>query len=275
VESLADALSRTRAARAAAVAVDDGGIVEYAGDLDEVFELASVTKMLVAYAVLVAVEEGTVTLQQLAGPPAPPGATLRHLLAHASGLGGEESDGIVAQPGTQRIYSNAGFELLGRIVAEASGMAFEQYLAEAVFEPLGMDASSLTGSPARGGRSSCRDLARFATELLSPTLLAPETVAAATSVAFPGLAGVLPGFGPVRALDWGLGFEIRDGKQPHWTGAKNSPETFGHFGKSGTFCLVDPVERLGIVVLTDRPFGGRAKRAWPPLADGVIERHRS
>lgn len=274
MESLSDALERTRAARAAAVVVDDGGIVEHAGDLDEVFALASVTKILVAYAVLVAVEEGTVTLQQLAGPPAPPGATVRHLLAHASGLGYEAPDGIVAEPGTRRIYSNVAFDAVGAIVAAASGMPFDQYLAEAVFEPLAMGASVLDGSPAKGGRSSCRDLAKFAAELLSPTLLAPETVAAATQVVFRGLAGILPGYGPMRTLDWGLGFELRDHKEPHWTGAENSPATFGHFGKTGTFCSVDPVERLGIVVLTDRPFGGRAKRAWPRLADGVILRHR-
>ena len=57
---------------------------------------------------------------------------------------------------------------------------------------------------------------------------------------FPGLVGVLPGFGRMDPNDWGLGFELRDAKSPHWTGARNSPRTFGHFGGSGTFLWVDP-----------------------------------
>ncbi len=51
---------------------------------------------------------------------------------------------------------------------------------------------------------------------------------------------MLPGFGVQRPNDWGLGFEIRDAKSPHWTGSANSGRTYGHFGQSGTFIWVDP-----------------------------------
>ena len=119
-------------------------------------------------------------------------------------------------------------------------MTFAEYLGESVFGPLGMTASALSGSAARDASSSAEDLARFAAEILSPALLDPSTVTEATSVAFPGLDGVVPGFGEMRPCDWGLGFEIRDHKVPHWTGSRNSPETFGHFGQSGTFLSVDP-----------------------------------
>ena len=61
--------------------------------------------------------------------------------------------------------------------------------------------------------------------------------AEATDVQFPGLTGVLPGFGVQRPNDWGLGFEIRDAKSPHWTGSANSGRTYGHFGQSGTFIV--------------------------------------
>ena len=64
--------------------------------------------------------------------------------------------------------------------------------------------------------------------------------------------GVLPGFGRMEPNDWGLGLELRDGKHPHWTGAHNSPGTFGHFGRSGTFLWVDPERRLALGVLTER-----------------------
>jgi CubicO group peptidase (beta-lactamase class C family) len=114
------------------------------------------------------------------------------------------------------------------------------------------------------------DLLRFARELQSPTLVAAETFAEATSVQFPGLGGVLPGFGRWDPNDWGLGFELRDAKTPHWTGSRNSPRTFGHFGGSGTFLWVDPEANLACGVLTDREFDAWALDAWPRLSDDVL-----
>ncbi|MCA1572199.1 MAG: beta-lactamase family protein, partial [Chloroflexi bacterium] len=118
--------------------------------------------------------------------------------------------------------------------------------------------------------STAADLARFAAELQSPTLVARETLAEATEVAFPGLRGVLPGYGRQDPNDWGLGFELRGLKSPHWTGLHSSPGTFGHFGQSGTFLWVDPGAGAACVVLTDRDFGDWAVQAWPPFTDGVL-----
>ena len=77
--------------------------------------------------------------------------------------------------------------------------------------------------------------------------------------------------GRFTPLDWGLGFEIRDGKSPHWTGTRNSPATFGHFGGSGTFLWVDPELDVALVCLTDREFDDWALEAWPPFSDAVIK----
>jgi CubicO group peptidase (beta-lactamase class C family) len=92
----------------------------------------------------------------------------------------------------------------------------------------------------------------------------------ATAVAFPGLDGVLPGFGRQTPNDWGLGLELRDAKSPHWTGSRNSPRTFGHFGRSGTFLWVDPDAGLACACVTDRDFGPWAAGAWPTLSDAVL-----
>jgi CubicO group peptidase (beta-lactamase class C family) len=73
-----------------------------------------------------------------------------------------------------------------------------------------------------------------------------------------------------RPDDWGVGCESRDAKTPHWTGAKNSAQTFGHFGQTGTFIWADPEATLALVVLTDRDFGQWALPIWPALADAVI-----
>ncbi|MEU2030852.1 serine hydrolase domain-containing protein [Nocardia amamiensis] len=251
---------------AAVVVVTADGETVSEGDVDRVFPLASVTKPLVAYAVLVAVEEGAVELDQPAGPP---GATVRHLLAHTSGLAFDTTN-VQAAPGAKRIYSSAGFEVLADFVTEQTGIAFDEYLRDAVFTPLGMTASVLAGSAGHAARSTAADLARFAAELLNPRLISAQTHAEAISVQFPGVGGVLPGYGSQRPNDWGLGFEIRDGKTPHWTGGTNSPQTYGHFGQSGTFLWVDPRTGLACLALSDENFGDWARAAWPPLSDAVI-----
>jgi CubicO group peptidase (beta-lactamase class C family) len=236
------------------------------GPLDEPLPLASVTKLLTATAVLVAVEEETLRLDDPAGPE---GSTVEHLLAHASGLGldGER----LAAPGRRRIYSNAGFELLGGLLAARAGMPFEAYATEAVLAPLGMTGTRITGHPAWGAVGTAADLLALGRELLRPgRVLSPAMAARATTVAFPGLDGVLPGFGRQRPNDWGLGFELRDGKHPHWTGTRNSARTFGHFGRSGTFLWVDPVADLACACVTNRDFGPWAAEAWPALSDAVL-----
>ena len=234
------------------------------GPLDAALPLASVTKLLTAMAVLVAVEEETLGLDDPAGPE---GSTVAHLLAHASGLGPE--GGRLAKVGAKRIYSNAGFELLGEILAERSKMAFETYVTEGVLRPLQMIGTRM-GHPAHGAVAPAADLLRLGRELLSPRLLSEATLARATAVAFPGLDGVVPGFGRQNPNDWGLGFEVRDGKTPHWTGSRNSPRTFGHFGRSGTFLWVDPDAELACACVTNRDFEAWAAEAWPALSDQVL-----
>ncbi len=236
------------------------------GDPDRVYPLASVTKLFTAVAALVAVEEGALALEDPAGPD---DATVEHLLAHTSGLGFDGSEPLT-RPGRRRIYSNAGFEALADVVAGATGIDFPTYATEAVLEPLGLTATVVSGSPAAGWRSTASEVLALVDQVRRPTLLAPETMARAITVAFPGLAGVLPGFGRYDPLDWGLGFEIRDGKAPHWTGAANSPRTVGHFGGSGTFAWCDPEADTSCVALTDRRFGDWALQVWPELSDLVL-----
>jgi CubicO group peptidase (beta-lactamase class C family) len=246
------------AEHAAVAVVTPRGTQTY-GPTGRPFAWASVTKVATALAVLVALEEGVVDLDEEAGPP---GSTVRHLLAHASGLPPEVGPPI-ARPGDRRIYSNAGFEALAAHVETAAEMPFGDYFSEVV-------SAELDGSPAHRARGSIDDLAALAAELLRPRVIAPETLTEAMSVQFPGLVGVLPGFGRMEPNDWGLGFELRDAKSPHWTGTQNSPATFGHFGRSGTFLWVDPDAQVALACLTDREFGYWAKRAWPRLSDDVL-----
>jgi CubicO group peptidase (beta-lactamase class C family) len=253
----------------AAAVVGPSGVLASHGDPRHRFSLASVTKPLVARAAQIAIEEGVVELDTAAGPP---GSTVRHLLAHASGYS-MHSPEVMAQPGKRRVYSNHGFQVLAETIQQASGLEFGRYLAEAVFEPLSMTDTSLDGGAEAAGfgaTSTVADLTAFAGDLLGPATVSAQMQAEAIAVQFPGLTGVLPGFGVQRPNDWGLGFEIRDAKSPHWTGSANSGRTFGHFGQSGTFLWVDPEAGRALVVLTDREFGEWAYPRWPSLSDEVL-----
>ena len=228
--------------------------------------LASVSKPITALATLVAAEEGVVDLDDPAGPP---GATVRHLLAHASGLP-FEGEVPIARPGRRRIYSNEGFRVLGEHLADRAEMPVAAYVRAAVVEPLGLDLDP-TGHPGAGMRGSLDDVLALGRELLAPRLVAPETHAEMVSVQFPGLDGVLPDFGRFTPLDWGLGVELKGAKAGHWSGTRTSPRTFGHFGGSGTFLWVDPERGVACAALTMRTFGDWAKEAWPRLSDSVLD----
>ncbi|HSS24861.1 MAG TPA: serine hydrolase domain-containing protein [Mycobacterium sp.] len=264
-----DAVADWPVSAAAAAVIGPDGVLATHGDTGRVFALASVTKPLVARAVQIAIEEGVVELDTAAGPP---GSTVRHLLAHASGLA-MDSNRVLAKPGTRRMYSNYGFTVLAETVERESGIEFGRYLTEAVCEPLGMSATRLDGgTPAAGfgATSTVADLAAFASDLLRPATVSVQLHDEAATVQFPGLDGVLPGYGVQRPNDWGLGFEIRDSKSPHWTGGRNSARTYGHFGQAGGFIWADPDAQLALVAVTDRDFGEWALDLWPAISDAVL-----
>jgi CubicO group peptidase (beta-lactamase class C family) len=249
---------------AAGVATVDGRI-ETHGDATRVLRLASVSKPITAVALLVAAEEGVVDLDEPAGPAA---STVRHLLAHASGLP-FEGDQPIAPPARRRIYSNEGFRVLGAHLVERAEMPFADYVRAAVCEPLAIELDP-EGDPSSGMRASLDDLLAFGRELLAPTVVAGETLAELTSVQFPGLSGVLPDWGRFDPLDWGLGVQLNTPTST-WMGGRASRRTFGHFGGSGTFLWVDPDAGVTCAALTNREFGEWAKDAWPALSDAVFE----
>lgn len=242
--------------------------LHHQGDIDEIHPLASVSKPIAALAVLVAIDRALLDLDEPAGPE---GATVRHLMAHTAGYPFDGADPI-AQPGARRIYSNTGFEVLGAVVEDATGYDLSDWVEQAVVQPLALVSLDVSGSPAAGYRGSVRDLLAVGRELLRPTLISTELWREATSCQFPGLGGILPGFGRQTTNDWGLGFEIRDGKDPHWTGSHSSPRTFGHFGQSGSFLWADPDADLAAAFLGAEPFSPAHAEAWPPLTDAILDR---
>lgn len=237
------------------------------GPTDAVLPFASVTKPLAAYAVLVAVDQGRVELDDDVDGE---GRTVRHLLAHASGLPPAEGGPTTAAE-KRRIYSNHGFDLLGAHVEDAVRRPFAEWLRTQVLVPLAMHDTVLDGSPAKDGSGTVDDLLRFARELLAPTLVDPDLADELATPQWPDLDGVLPGYGRQEPNPWGLGFEVRGAKDPHWTDSAFPATTFGHFGQSGSYLWVAREEGLAAAFLCDEPFGQWAVDGWPAVTLAQLE----
>lgn len=248
---------------------DAEGTLAVQGDDHAALALASVSKPLSAWGVLIAVEREVVDLDEPAGPD---GATLLDLLDHTSGLP-FEGEQTQAAPGTRRIYSNAGFDALGAHVAQAAGMPFSEWMAREVTGPLGMADADVNGRPSAGYRASIDDLLRFGREVLRPTLIPTPLRDLALSVSRPGLRGVVPGYGSFDDNQWGLGFELKGAKSPHWLDDSFPPETAGHFGGQGSFLFIDRSRGIAAAFLSGVPFGDDHRRIWPALTAEIAARY--
>jgi CubicO group peptidase (beta-lactamase class C family) len=309
----------------AAAVVDRTGLreVRTAGSArnDSLFALASLTKPIVALAAIVAAEEGALGLDEPVsaylseyGDPARRAITVRHLLAHASGLP-ETAKGTpvldvqpVCPPETRRIYSNEGYQVLGLVLAAATGIGHARYVSEAVLEPLGMDAFlplpsdeygraldvaepglvapgvqlfnghewRRRGTAAGGCFATAEACAGVVSLLLAggAPLLHADAFRDLASVQWPGLEGGLASYPKLHCPDWGLGINIRSTGGPHWCGDRVSPATLSHFGASGTLLWADPAAGRGLVCLANRStYSGWMLRPgrWLELTAAVLD----
>jgi CubicO group peptidase (beta-lactamase class C family) len=286
-----------------AAVVDRSGVQELrtagAATSGSLFALASLTKPIVALAVMVAAEEGALGLDEPVGAYLPEygdearrAITVRHLLAHASGLP-ETAKGTpvldvqpVRPPATRRIYSNEGFLVLGLVLAAATGIDHRRYVMEAVLEPLGMDAFlplpeskygraldvaepglaapgvqlfnghewRRRGTAAGGCFATAEACAAVVALLLGDgaPLLHADAFRDLAAVQWPGIEGGLESYPKLHCPDWGLGVNIRSTGGPHWCGDAVSPATLSHFGASGTLMWADPEAGRGLVCLANR-----------------------
>lgn len=250
--------------------MEPGRTIEF-GDSALVYAFKSVTKMISAMAILVAVDRSMIGLDDdVSIAEGARVVTLRNLLTHTSGLA-MDSPTFKAEVGEKRIYSNRGFEEASWAVEAATGYRFADWVEAAVLEPLGMVETQIEGSAAYAGVGSIRDLEAVAHELLHPTLISAELAKEAITPQFAGIKGITPGYGSYSDNQWGLGFEIKGAKVRTWFPRGASVATFGHFGQSGSFLWVDPESELAMAFLGTEPFGPWHREHWQALGDYFLE----
>ena len=275
---------------------------------DTLFALASLTKPLVGAACMVALEEGLLDLDSEVRDGFALRHLLSHCAGlPEAGLRWQEPPEF--PPGTQRWYSNAGYvqaaqAARGRVRDVVRGLpargraraarawtprsacaAADAPRAARVWQPGRYGEDELFNSERFRARRAAagrrlRDCARLRGVALVPAraaappsggaLLAAETVEEMLAPQFGPLPGGVNGVGEWPDLCWGLGFDVRGQREPHWAGTSLGPRTASHFGASGTLAWLDPERGLGLVALANRgSYSGWWREPWAALGAAV------
>jgi uncharacterized protein YbbC (DUF1343 family) len=275
--------------------------------------MASLTKPIAtATSVLVLVDRGKLALDQPIARVLPAfenhgkgPITVEQLLRHRAGLipdnplsdyeNGPDAAwkalaelGLVHPPGSTFVYSDVGYEILGRLIQQVSGEPLDAFARREVFEPLGMsdtrfhllggvlDADRLSRSAATekeagqwlkgtvhdpraralggvaghaGMFGTADDLARYAAALLAS---ARGDDGGARWILSRGMTEAMIGPGTTpRGQERGLGWDIGTGYNAP-RGRLFGPRSFGHTGFTGTSIWIDPETNTFVIVLASR-----------------------
>lgn len=223
----------------------------------------------------------------------------------------ESQQPLLFDPGTRWSYSNTGIAALARVIEVKSGLSFEKFLATRIFAPLGMvdtyiyppkekfhrmptayvlkDGKTIkyTADPLGEGAMKFREGAKYPLpegglystvadlfrlyqlmlnggQLEGVRLLSRASVESMTA----NHTGILPGAaaGMSAGLGWAL---IRD---PQAALTLLSPGTYGHGGRYGTYCFLDPKRNMIGIFMIHREGGSDERNAFVSMAvSAVIE----
>ncbi len=277
---------------------------------DSHFWIASMTKPVAGTAILMLQEEGKLNINDPVAKHIPafskyPAITLKHLLTHSSGLAeatsaewaaakklGDLIPAYLSKPlqfetGTQWKYCQSGINTLGHIVEVASGLPFDKFLAQRLFEPLGMKDTTffptakqkarlvkpvrkekLTGKlvpaelpagfdpepfPAANGGlfSTAADYLRFQRMILNEGTLDGKRYLKPESVRQMTTiqsGDLKTGFTPGHG--WGLAWCVV--REPQGVTKLLSPGSHGHGGAYGTQAWIDPQKGVALLLLVQR-----------------------
>ncbi len=287
---------------------------------DDIFLLASITKPMTVTAVMILSDRRQVSLDDRVSKHIPEFTggdrglvTVRHLVTHTSGLpdmvpGNDElrkrhaplkefvaatcKVPLLFKPGAEVRYQSMGILLAAEIVERIAGQPLRRFLAENLFQPLGMARSSLGlggrkisetilcqvpehtdwdwnsqywrdfGAPWGGAHSTAPEVAKFLAMYLTPDgrILRRETARSMIVNQTPGLN-----------VPWGIGWMVKPGN----FGVACSNRTFGHYGATGTVAWADPETATQCVLLTTKPASQSRDGLLGPVSDIVSRAARA
>jgi len=252
-----------------------------------IFEAASLSKCVFAYAVLRLYDKGIISLDtpliRYTGPyerfdPSDPRydrITARMVLRHTTGLpnwGDDRFARLIFTPDSTYSYSGEGFQYLQRAVEKLTQKSLNEVAQEQVFTPLGMTNSSYTwtdkfdtlsafgNSPdaINGHRSqraaasllSCaRDYAIFLQAIMAGTGLKPATHRMMLEKASAGYWFNHRTTEASKHIWWGLGMGLQENETGRWAWQ------WGDNGDFKGFCIVHPVKKEALVYFTHSNWG--------------------
>lgn len=291
---------------------------------ETLFLVASLTKPVTVAGVMRLMERGELTLDDPVarfvpefGQNGKEGVTLRHVMTHTSGLPDMPPGNLALRathaplarfidvvtrvtldfaPGTEVRYQSMGTAMLGEVIARVAGVSLPEFLKAVLFDPLGMNETSLglregtrervasirlepeqegtdwgwnslywltLGAPWGGLITSPLDYARFCRMMLNggeidgTRVLSRATVRAMTSNQLEGMPDIPRT--DRRCRPWGLGWRLGwPGQSAHF-GDLLGPRSFGHWGATGTLCWADPDADAFLVLLTTQPAGEQGR----------------
>ncbi len=256
--------------------IDAGGNYHYVGSASGRYAFASVTKLFSTYVVADAVLSGFISFEDVIDDPYfdKGDVTLADLMSHASGVRPVPLECF--EPRQKRIYTNEAFQYAGDFLIRRLGRQFKGVTVGQLFEEgLGSHLSTtidIAGSCANSATGTFDDLVKFLAEMRIPTFLDRQMHEFLVTPHCEDLPGILPGWGHYDRNLFGIGYEIKGEKSPHWSGACSSSSTFGHFGQSGTFVFHDPMHSVSVACVTNEAFGPWAKEAYPQMCDEIYAR---
>ena len=269
------------------------------------YDLASLTKIVATTcAIMRLVEQGLLQLEdpvskyipQFGADPQKSTITIQHMLTHTSGLPGplklykqyhgkdQIIDGICSQelvfrPGTQRLYCDLGFILLGEVIRVASSLRLDEYAQRYLFAPMNMRDTMFLPPETLKDRVAPTELVNWRGGLVHGEVHDENAWATGGVAGHAGLFSTVEDLaqfclmimergehegkrilhtGSVLSMETlqvpdpdessGLGWVIN---APYFMGNLASSNTIGHTGFTGTSMVLDPTRRLAVILLTN------------------------
>jgi CubicO group peptidase (beta-lactamase class C family) len=180
---------------------------------------------------------------------------------------------FLAKPEEKRIYSIAGYRVIAKVLENQLSISFPTLVKDLILNNCELFDMSPPVTGDSGLKGTIEGLYKLSKRLLLADIpgISAESLKKSTSNHFGVSLGVVPGIGFYSDNSWGLGFEIKGKKTGHWMPKCASLETFGHFGRSGAFFFVDPLNLIAFSGISRYGFQKDSRLVWSKMGEMAYE----